>query len=230
MRGIITQSNYIPWKGYFDAISRADVFVIYDDMQYTRRDWRNRNIIKTHIGPKWLSIPVEVSGKYHQKICDVRVADKKWNRIHWEHVRHAYSKAGRFYQVRDWLQELFQKANHEFLTDVNEYFIREVCAYLGVSVEIRRSSEFQLANGRNERLVDLCVQLGIKTYITGPAAKSYIDENGFAEAGIRVNYLSYEGFMKYDQPFPPFVHNVSIVDLLCCVGSDSRNFALREDS
>ena len=73
---LITQSNYIPWKGYFSAISKVDVFVVYDEMQYTKRDWRNRNLIKTPNGLKWLSIPVEVKGKYFQKINETKVSDK----------------------------------------------------------------------------------------------------------------------------------------------------------
>ena len=87
---IITQSNYIPWKGYFDSINQVDIFVIYDDMQYTKRDWRNRNYIKTPQGLKWLSIPVEVSGKFHQKINETLISDKSWNRSHWESIKQNY--------------------------------------------------------------------------------------------------------------------------------------------
>src|SRR4030095_11264717 len=101
---LITQSNYIPWKGYFDSIKLCDVFVVYDEMQYTRRDWRNRNLIKSQEGTKWLTIPVEVKGKYFQKIKDTRIADSNWHNSHWEMIRQSYKSANCFKEMAEWIE------------------------------------------------------------------------------------------------------------------------------
>src|SRR5208283_1807000 len=87
------QSNYIPWKGYFDIINRVDEFMLYDDAQYTRRDWRNRNKIKTPRGLRWLTIPVRVKGKFHQKICETEISDPGWAAGHWQTLRQNYARA-----------------------------------------------------------------------------------------------------------------------------------------
>src|SRR5438046_4323553 len=92
-KAAIVQSNYIPWKGYFDLIRRVDEFILYDDVQYTRRDWRNRNLIKTPQGLRWLTIPVEVKGKYYQSIRDTKIADPVWAASHWQTIVHNYGRA-----------------------------------------------------------------------------------------------------------------------------------------
>jgi hypothetical protein len=222
--GLITQSNYIPWKGYFDNIAKADVFVIYDDVQYTRRDWRNRNLIKSPQGLRWLTIPVDVSGKYHQKIQDVRIAEPQWNKRHLDIIRQVYSKSAGFISLREWIEELYLNATQAYLTDVNEHFIRAVCELLDIDYSIRRSSEFSLPHDRNERLVELCSLLSFNTYLTGPAAKSYLDEVLFEKAGIEVLYSRYSGYREYDQLASPFDHGVSIIDLICQVGASARDF------
>src|SRR5215204_4466106 len=103
----IVQSNYIPWKGYFDLINLVDEFILFDDMQYTRRDWRNRNIIKTSAGPKWLTIPVAVKGNYFQSIQDTTISDPRWARKHWESIVHSYAKAKSFAMYRDVFEALY---------------------------------------------------------------------------------------------------------------------------
>ena len=131
MKVVITQSNYIPWKGYFDQIAIADVFVIYDDMQYTRRDWRSRNLIKTPDGLRRLTIPIEVKGKYFQKINETLVSDKNRAKKHWATIRQFYSKAQFFREAKDYFEELYLNNNFERLTDINEAFIRRINDYLG---------------------------------------------------------------------------------------------------
>jgi hypothetical protein len=100
----IVQSNYIPWKGYFDLIARVDEFILYDDMQYTRRDWRNRNLIKTAQGLQWLTIPVDVKGKYFQRINETQISDANWAEVHWKSIVHTYARAPFFAQYKDTFQ------------------------------------------------------------------------------------------------------------------------------
>jgi hypothetical protein len=220
----ITQSNYIPWKGYFDSIAQADVFVVYDDMQYTRSDWRNRNQIKTPQGVKWLTIPVEMSGKFGQKIKDTKIADPDWNRKHWEFIRNSYKKAEGFKDVGGWLEQLYLQCNHTFLSEVNLHFLQAILGFFKINTPLLSSSDFDLSGERNERLVNICQAVGATTYYSGLAAKSYIEEALFAQNKIELKYLDYSGYAEYPQVFPPFTHFVSIIDLLCNTGNSASDY------
>lgn len=220
----ILQSNYIPWKGYFDCIALVDVFVIYDDMQFTKRDWRNRNLIKTPDGLKWLTIPVEVKGKFKQKIKDTKISDKGWAQSHFEILKQNYRKAGCFKEVNEWVESLYRNCQYDYLTEVNVHFINEICSFLKIECTIKFSEEFELHEERTQRLVDICSTLGADSYYSGPAAKAYMDENKFREAGISVNYFDYSGYREYDQINPPFEHGVSILDLIYNKGDKSKEF------
>jgi hypothetical protein len=222
-RVLITQSNYIPWKGYFDNLARCDVFVVYDDMQYTRRDWRNRNQVKTKDGLKWLTVPVAVKGKYDQAINQTRIDGQAWRRNHLETLHHAYAKAPHFKVVHDWLTEVYMEMDFDLLTDLNVHLLRKIGLRLGINTEFRDSREFRLEGDRTERLVNICKALGADEYLTGPAAKTYMEEGKFNDAGVRVTYSNYKGYPEYPQQFPPFIHSVSILDVLYNCGGNARN-------
>lgn len=221
---LITQSNYIPWKGYFDAIALADEFVIYDDMQFTRRDWRNRNIIKTPNGNKWLTIPVEVKGKYFQKINETKISDKNWNINHWNLIKQNYGKSKNFEDYKDFFEELYLNTTSLYLTEINIRFINAICEILKINTKIRFSSEFVLKEERSERLLDICLNLKGTDYYSGPAAKEYMDEQIFDESGVKVHYFDYTGYPEYNQLYPPFEHRVSILDLIFNLGNKSKEY------
>ena len=224
MKCLITQSNYIPWKGYFDNIALSDVFVIYDDMQYTKRDWRNRNKVKFPLGLKWLSIPVEVKGKYFQKINETKVSELDWNVKHVNALKAYYLNAKYFKENIDWLEELYMGINSTWLTEINRHFIEGVMAYLGIKTEIKDSREFELLEGKTEKLVGICNQLGANQYITCGAAKNYMDESLFSEQEIQIKYSDYRGYGEYQQLHPPFEHGVSVLDLILNEGKNSGKF------
>ncbi len=224
MKVLITQSNYIPWKGYFDNIAQSDVFVVYDDVQYTRRDWRNRNQVKTMNGLKWLTIPVEVKGKYHQKINETVVSGKDWAAHHWNLLSQHYSRAPFFRELGSWVAELYDNCSFSHLTEINTWFLKAICDFLGIKTVFRDSREFELVAGKTEKLVSICKDLGATAYLSGPSAKDYLDENLFRKENIRVDYADYSGYKEYPQQFPPFEHSVCIWDLLFNTGSNARFF------
>lgn len=222
---LITQSNYIPWKGYFDGINLCDEFVVYDDMQFTKRDWRNRNMIKTASGPKWLTIPVEVKGKFFQKINETKIADHSWARSHLDQIKQSYKGAAFFSSHIGMIAELYEKAEKlQYLTDVNLLFLDGIGNFLGIKTPHRMSSEFKLNEERTMRLVDICVALNGTDYYSGPAAKAYMDESMFRDKGIAVHYFDYSGYQQYPQLHGEFTHAVSIVDLILNVGDESKNY------
>ncbi len=223
MRVAILQSNYIPWKGYFDIIGSVDAFVLYDDMQYTKNDWRNRNKIKTQNGLQWLSIPVRQES-LHQKINETKITDAKWHSNHWKSIAQSYAKAPCFKENKERFEALYQGATQEGISEINRYFIDAFCAMLGITTKIYDSREFVLQEGKSERLLALCQDLGATTYLSGPAASDYLDESIFKEANINVEWMDYSGYEPYHQLFPPFEHGVSVVDLILNEGENAKNY------
>jgi hypothetical protein len=220
----VVQSNYIPWRGYFDLINSVDEFILYDDVQYTIRDWRNRNIIKTSSGPLWLTIPVEVKGKYFQKIKDTRISDPTWGRKHWASIVHSYSRAKHFPMHRELFEELYLRADDKLLSDINYRFIVAICRILGISTTISWSMDYNLIGDKTERLIHLCKQAGATDYLSGPSAKAYLNEDLFRNEGIAVSYMNYSCYREYTQLYPPFQSQVSIIDLIFNEGPDATSY------
>ncbi|WP_017260205.1 WbqC family protein [Pedobacter arcticus] len=221
---LITQSNYIPWKGYFDAIASTDIFVVYDDMQYTKRDWRNRNLIKTEKGLKWLSIPVEVKGKYFQKVNETMISDKNWNNSHLNILKASYKNAPHYKEIITWLESLYSECNFLYLTEINLYFIEKINEFLGIETTIVHSTHFNLHEERTQRLVNICKELNGTDYYSGPAAKTYMEEAKFNKENIGVHYFDYSNYPEYPQLYSPFEHGVSVLDLIFNQGSNAKNF------
>ena len=225
----ILQSNYIPWKGYFDLISSVDEFILYDDMQYTRRDWRNRNKIKTINGPQWLTIPVDVKGKYHQSIKDTQIIDNTWAKKHWNTIKQNYSKSKYFIVYELLFEDFFKNCREESLSLINYKFIRMINEILGIKTKISWSSDFILVDGKSERLLGLCKDCHATEYISGPAAKNYLDESLFEQHSIKVTWMDYSDYPEYDQRFAPFEHGVTILDLIFNEGHNAYKFMKNND-
>lgn len=223
-RVAIVQSSYIPWKGYFDLIRACDEFVLLDDVQFTRRDWRSRNRIKTKDGLVWLTIPVHNKGRYHQLIQDVTVSDPAWGTRHWRTIHANYARTPFFDDYAPLFERLFLNPVSDRLSLINHSFIGAICDSLGITTRISWSSGYQTRDGRNERLIDVCRSAGATEYLSGPSAREYIDIDAFAENGISVMFARYEGYPEYAQPYPPFEHAVSILDLLFCTGPQALEY------
>ncbi len=202
----------------------VDEFVLYDDMQFTRRDWRNRNQIKTRDGVKWLTIPVEVKGKYFQKIKETRISEPDWTVKHWNTIIHNYSRAKYFNEYRQIFEELYLENKEEYLSKVNYNFIKTICEILGIKTKMIWSDEFNLLEEKTERLVDICKSLGATDYYSGPAAKAYMNEALFEKENIKVHYFDYSGYPEYEQLHGEFTHAVSIIDLIFNEGPNSTKF------
>lgn len=216
-RVAVLQSNYLPWKGYFDIIHSVDVFVFYDDVQYTKNDWRNRNRIKTPNGTCWLTIPT--GGDLKRLICDVEIQDSRWQKKHWKSLQQYYRKTPFFDQLSNFFEEFYLGKTWPKLSDLNQFLIRRISTeFLGLPIEFRNSRDYDLAGSKGNRLLDLLRQIGTDLYVSGPSAKNYLNEDNFRRSNIDVSYMDYSGYPEYAQQFPPFEHAVSVLDLLFNVG------------
>jgi hypothetical protein len=223
-RVAIVQSSYIPWKGYFDLIRSVDEFVLFDDTQFTKRDWRSRNRIKTPQGPLWLTVPVQTKGRYLQAIKDTQISDPAWADSHWKSIATHYARAPFFAAYRDALEQLFRGCRADRLSDVNRWFIEGLCGMLNVTTRLTWSMDYDVIPGKTERLVSLCQQAGGSEYLSGPAARDYIDPALFEAAGIGLAYADYSGYPEYPQLHPPFDHQVSVIDLILNTGPDAMSY------
>jgi hypothetical protein len=220
----IIQSNYIPWKGYFDIIAGVDEFILFDNAQYTRRDWRNRNQIKTPQGPQWLTIPVEAAGKYHQRICETRVSHSDWRKAHWQKLRSNYSKAPHFADYADRLEQLYLGADEAMLSRINHAFITAICEMLGVRTRLSWSTDYVAEGAKTERLVNLCRAAGASHYLSGPSAREYIQPDLFTQAGITLEYMDYSNYPPYPQLHGAFEHAVTVLDLIFNTGAQAGRY------
>lgn len=225
---VIVQSNYIPWRGYFAMISRADELILLDSVQYTKNDWRNRNIIKTPSGPQWLTIPVVRC--FPQTIDQARIAGAGWAERHIRVIEHNYRRARAFDETSSWLFPSLRKAaGFPLLTEVNACLIAEFCRRLGITRTIRRCTDIvsrdALANMEpTERVIQLCASAGATHYLTGPTAKDYLLLDKFEQAGIEVQWMDYGRLPQYRQCWDGFEPRVSVIDLLLNCGSSAPEF------
>jgi hypothetical protein len=219
-RVAILQSNYIPWKGYFDIIRDVDLFVFYDDVQYTIRDWRHRNRIKTDKGLEWISIPA--GEDRNRLICEVTLKDHGWQAKHWRTISQHYAKCPHFARYRGYFEHFYLGNTWTSLSVLNQTLIRDIARdFLGLLTTFADSRTYGAAGQKTERLLDIVVRAGGRTYVSGPSAKAYIEPERFAQLGIGLVWKDYAGYPEYPQRFSPFEHAVSILDLLFNVGPDA---------
>ena len=230
MRVAISQSNYLPWRGYFDMIASVDVFVLLDDVQFTRRDWRNRNRIKTPSGLSWLTIPVESKGQYQATIAEIEASNEGWKDLHLKTLTHAYSRSDYAKETLDWLAGVYGELAAHNLHEINRHFIERINVYLGIETVLVSSLDFSTPSEPTERLISICKELDATTYVTGPAAGDYLQEGRFHSEGIAVEWFKYGPFPPYHQPWGTYEERVSIVDLLFNCGANSRNVFRGVDS
>lgn len=218
----ILQSNYIPWKGYFDLISYVDEFIIYDDMQFTTRDWRNRNKIKTPQGLYWLSIPV--GSNTNRKIREVVFIDNNWREKHCKVLEANYKKSPFFEEIFSFIKPILMDESLNSLTELNVSLIKSICNYLGILTPITYCWDYGLIEGKTERLVDLCEKSKAGVYVSGPAAKNYIDQALFDASKIHLEWFEYPNYSEYLQLWDGFEHSVSILDLMFNCGKESYKY------
>ena len=219
----ILQSNYIPWKGYFDLIASVDEFIIFDDAQYTKNDWRNRNRIKTPQGVQWLTIPVETKGKLSQRIREAEVKDDLWREKHLRTLLQNYSRAPYFSDYKTWLEQLYSSCDSRLLSKINYHFLTAICDELQITTKLTWSSDYHLGEGKTERLVSLCRQAGATTYLSGPSARDYLDATLFEQAGVELCFKEYL-YPEYPQLYPPFEHAVTVLDAILNTGPEARHY------
>jgi len=195
-------------------------------VQFTKNDWRNRNLIKTPSGTVWLTIPVLQSGRFGQRIDEVHTADDRWRTKHWRSIEQSYARAPYFDAYRERFERLYLDSTERRLSAINQAFIAEIAAAIGIRTPLANAADFDLPDDRIDRLIEICRLLGGDEYLSGPAARGYLEEDRFAAAGLRVRFIDYDGYREYAQLHPPFEHRVTVLDLLFNTGPDALSYML----
>jgi len=229
---VILQPSYIPWRGYFDQIRHADLFIFYDDVQYDKHGWRNRNQIKSPQGKQWLTIPVHSTGVTQGiGIKDVKIDwSKPWQRNHLKALTISYNKAPYFKKYLPLLEQFYSRRDEsiaDFTVETTVTLARE----LGIHhTRFLRASELEGITGqKTDRLIQILTKVGATHYVSGPAARDYIEQEKFEKAGISLEYIVYD-YAEYPQLYPPFDSNVTIMDLLFMTGDQALNYLGKDDA
>lgn len=219
---VVLQPGYIPWLGFFDQMRRSDVFVYYDDVQFDKHGWRNRNRIKSPAGPVWLTVPVLNSGRHGQRICDVEIDNRSaWARKHVASIAQNYARAPFLSRYLPRLTELLMR-RWELLVDLDLAVTAMLCEWVGLSRRIERSSALGIQGGQSQRLLDICLHFGADRYLSGDSARNYLDIESFAQNGLAVEWQTFP-HPVYPQLHGEFLPYLSILDLLMNAGEDSLN-------
>ena len=219
-KAAILQSNYIPWKGVFDMINQVDIFVFFEDVQFTRRDWRTRNSIKTPEGLQWLSVPVKKAPR-ETLISEIEINNSdNWQHKHYESIVHNYSRAKFFKDYHFILEELYKKNTWIKLSEFNIQTTKLIANILGNKTEFANSCDLATEGTKDDKLISICKKVNANSYLSGPAAKDYIVDEKFEKANISLSYIEYN-YPEYPQLFGSFEHHVTILDLLFNCGPNT---------
>lgn len=215
MRVVVLQSNYVPWKGYFDLIHDADLFIFYDEVKYTKNDWRNRNKIYSKNGLQWLSIPID-AGFVNQKISEVTFRNDSWQELHYKTLSFSYRSASQYHQLAELIEDYLGKKKWTHLKELNQYLIKMISERIGIKTAFKDSAEFDLEGDKMQRLLNLLLQSKATEYISGPSAMGYMEPHldMFQKNNIKVTFKKYPDYKTYKQLSLPFEQNVSILDMI----------------
>ena len=229
MRVTILQPSYLPWLGFFEQMSRADKFVLLDDVQYTRRDWRNRNRIRVKESWVWLTVPVQQKRRFSQSLLETRIDNSlPWRRKHLETLRQHYCKAPFFEKYFPRCQQVYEQ-EWTFLFDLCLETIHLIKEEMGIETPFLRSSEMKPSGEKTQRLVSICRELGATHYLSGELGSNYISEEDFSSQGIGLEYQNYDHTV-YPQRYPGFVPHLSAIDLLFNWGEQSLGILKQDET
>ena len=227
MIATIHQPQYLPWFGYFEKIAKGDVFILLDDVQFKKNEWQNRNKIRTPQGWQWLTVPVLHS--FGQKICEVTINNQvKWRENHLKTIYLNYKKAPFFEKYIHVFEEIYNRP-WKNISEINICFIKKLIHLLGISTKIVKSSEFNIATEKTQRLIDLCQIVGADTYLSGKSGPDYMDIDQFSQNNIKLCFQDYV-HPKYEQLWlnkdKGFMSHLAVIDLLFNKGEESLDVLL----
>lgn len=225
----VSQSNYLPWLGYFALINKVDTFVVYDSVQFTKNDWRNRNRIKSVNDPFWITVPCLTKGRLGQSIGETQVKQVPWARKHISAMRMSYAKSPFFAWFEDRLFPVLEELQDELsLSRLNQRLLALVVQDLGIPTRIVTDQAYFLSGDANQKLIHLCKELQASEYVSGPSAAVYLDEEHFSANGVRVTYMDYSPITSFLERHTRRAGSpLSVVDTIAHLGLEEASQFLK---
>ena len=230
MRVAIHQPEHLPWLGFFHKMSMSDIFVLLDNVPYSKNDFQSRNRIRTS-GTKegwcWLTVPALTKGRFGQQINQVEInnANDAWKKKCWKSIRYNYSKARYFQEHQAFFRDLYSEKDWRKLVDLNVSIIKMLVQVLDMDAELLLASDLGVSGSGTALLLKICRQLSADVYISGRFGKVYLDETKFLQQGIQVVYEDFQ-HPEYPQEYEPFIPNMSVIDLLFNCGDKSKDIII----
>lgn len=218
------QSNYIPWRGYFDFLSSVDVFVLYDDVPFGKgRKWRNRNKLRTPSGTTWLTVPIH-RGPIGTPVDRVEICyDTNWIARHCQQIYQNYRRAPFYRTYIEEFSEILHR-RYQYQSALNEALLRWAGHHLSIDTHLIRVRDLLHPQGsKSIRPLEILRHLGATEYLTGPNTLAFCDFSAYSTNNIEVQVKTY-CYPQYRQCWPGFCDDVSILDLLFNMGMDSRRY------
>jgi hypothetical protein len=215
----VHQPNYLPYLGFFDKMRRSDIFVIYDDAQFVKGDFHNRNRIRIYHGFKWLTVPVEMA---RLPINEIKIKNEvlwkgdRWSEAHLRDIRDNY-KDTPYYDLYESDIEVLYRPVYEKLIDLNMNLINFLKKAFNIDTKIVFSSEFGLASNATDRLIEIVEAVGGEVYLSGAGGRDYLDIVKFENRGINVEFQDFK-HPVYRQRYEGFIPDMAAVDILFNVG------------
>ncbi|MDB5223187.1 MAG: hypothetical protein JWN83_1854 [Chitinophagaceae bacterium] len=219
------QPVYIPWLGLFHKIFLAEQFCIFDIVQYQTKDYNNRNLIKTHQGPIWLTVPVESKNHFQKKICDIKIIDDGWNKKHFKSIQFSYKNAPYYKSYIDEIEQILLQKTYSFLTDLNTEMLKLMLKAFDIQIPIVKASDYDFTGYKSDLVLDMCIKLNATKYIFGSQGKDYADEASFNNNNINIYFQNYQ-HPQYAQLHGDFMPNISALDLLFNEGPKSKEILI----
>ncbi|MCJ7630860.1 WbqC family protein [Candidatus Bathyarchaeota archaeon] len=224
------QPNHLPYLGFFNKMMLSDILILTDIHQFEKHDFQNRNRIRTKDGWEWMTVPVFTKDRSTQNIIEVIIDNKtKWAKTHWHKLLNNYGRAPFFKYYAPFFEKLYSQ-QWESLAELNKTLIFYIIKELGINTKIELSSNFRTPGQRTDFLINLTLKFGADTYLSGPGGKGYLEEQKFADNGIKLVYQEYQP-IPYRQCFEPFIPNMAVIDAMFNHGNDqSREIILKSSS
>jgi hypothetical protein len=225
----IHQPEHLPWLGFFEKLRRADLFVLLDDVQFSKGDFQNRNRVKGSTGVQWLTVPIVHA--FPQEISEVEIAGADWREKHWKTLVSCYARAPYFESFSASFESFYQQPRKK-LGELNIAAIELLANVFGIQTKCVRASELNVGGQKSDLVLNICQTVGASAYYSGRAGSTYLDRDSFARAGIRIevqnfNHPTYEQLFTQKQGFVP---NLSAVDLLFNRGATGLDLITSEEN
>lgn len=205
------QPSYLPWLGYFDKIIHSDVFIYLDTVQLEKNSYSYRNKIKTPQGSTWLTIPLKMKGHTSNLIQDVLIDNsQQWKKKHLKNIFFNYKKSSFFNELYPKIEKLYQQ-DFDLFSDLTYQHLLFWIQELNIKTKIIKSSGLEINSKKSNLILDLCKEFNADKYISGALGKDYLDESGFKEENISIEYQDYQ-HPSYQQLNGSFISHMGIVD------------------